>query len=96
MPLIRRLPKRGFKKPFRVEYQEVNVSALNSFRNGSLVNPESLMNAGLISSLRRPVKILGKGELGRELDVRAHAFTRQASRKIIDAGGSRELLRRGN
>ena len=95
MPLLRRLPKRGFRNRFKIEYQVVNVSDLNSFRKGSAVDPASLREAGLISSRRKPVKILGNGELKKELEVKAHAFSRSAWDKITSAGGSWELIGRG-
>jgi len=95
MPLVRRLPKRGFRNRFGVEYQVVNVSDLNSFRKGSVVDPASLLDAGLISSKRKPVKILGNGDLKKELEVKAHAFSRPASDKIVSAGGAWERIRRG-
>lgn len=94
MPLIRRLPKRGFTNPFKVMYQVVSVSALNSFKEGSVVDPASMRESGLISSRRKPVKILGDGELKKELEVKAHAFTRSASEKISAAGGSWAIVRR--
>jgi large subunit ribosomal protein L15 len=86
MPLHRRLPKRGFHNPFRVEYQVVNVGQLGEIEGE--VTPESLRGHGLIGSLRRPVKVLGDGELGAALTVRAHAFSATARQKIEAAGGS--------
>ena len=96
MPLIRRLPKRGFRNPSKIEYQVVNLSELNSFRKGSVVDPASLREAGLISNRRKPVKILGDGELKKELEVKAHAFSRPASEKIAAAGGRWEVVGKGN
>lgn len=86
MPLQRRLPKRGFRPYKRVEYQVVNVRDLERVQ-GDEVNPETLKAAGLIASLRRPVKILGEGEVGRAVNVTAHAFSRTARDKIEKAGG---------
>jgi len=86
MPLQRRLPKRGFNPYRRVEYQVVNVRDLERVE-GDLVTPETMKAAGLIGSLRQPVKILGHGELGRTFRVTAHAFSRTAREKIEKAGG---------
>ncbi|UCC72447.1 MAG: 50S ribosomal protein L15 [Gemmatimonadota bacterium] len=86
MPLQRRLPKRGFRPYRRVEYQVVNVGRLERVE-GDQATPESMKAAALISSLRRPVKILGQGEIARALKVTAHAFSRTAREKIEKAGG---------
>ena len=90
MPLHRRLPKRGFHNLFRTEYQVVNVRDLAGLEGE--VTPESLKEAGLVGSLRRPVKILGEGELAGALHVRAHAFSGSARQKIEAAGGSARLV----
>jgi large subunit ribosomal protein L15 len=87
MPLARRIPKRGFKNFNRVEYQVVNVRDLE--RCDSDINPESL---GLISSLRKPVKILGQGEIEQAFSVTAHKFSNSAQTKIEAAGGSVSLI----
>ena len=86
MPLHRRLPKRGFHNPFRVDYQVVNIGQLAELEGE--ISPESLRENGLIGSLRRPVKVLGDGELSTALTVRAHAFSASARQKIEAAGGS--------
>jgi large subunit ribosomal protein L15 len=86
MPLQRRLPKRGFRPYRRVEYQIVNVGHLERVQ-GDEAAPETMKTAGLISSLRRPVKVLGYGEIGRAITVTAHAFSRSAREKIEKAGG---------
>ncbi len=86
MPLQRRLPKRGFRPYKRVEFQPVNVSGLERVQ-GDEVNPETMKAAGLIGSLRKPVKILGNGEISRALKVTAHAFSKTAREKIEKAGG---------
>jgi large subunit ribosomal protein L15 len=91
LPIIKRLPrKRGFTNIFRTEYTTVNVSALNVFQSGSEVAPESLLAAGIIKSLKRPVKILADGELNCPLTVKANRFSAQAKAKIEAAGGSVE------
>jgi large subunit ribosomal protein L15 len=86
MPLQRRLPKRGFRPYKRVEYQCVNVRDLERVQGGE-ADPETMKAAGLIGSLRRPVKVLGHGEISRKLKVTAHAFSRSAREKIEKAGG---------
>lgn len=86
MPLIRRIPKRGFKSLNRVEYQIVNLRDLGKVDGD--VSPETLKGAGLVRSLRKPVKILGVGDLDRKVSVTAHAFSRSARDKIEGAGGS--------
>ena len=94
MPLYRRLPKRGFL-PYggKTEYAVVNVEALSAFPANSVVDPEGLVKAGLIKNSRRHlVKILGDGELGHALTVRAHAVSDSAKNKIESKGGSVEML----
>ena len=92
MPLFQRLPKRGFTNKFRREWAEVNVEALNRFSAGTTVTPELLQNAGVIKSIKSGVKILGKGELEKELIVKAHRFSAQAIEKIKSAGGRVEVI----
>ena len=91
MPLIRRLPKRGFTNIFRQEVATVNVYQLEALEGVEEVTPELLLDRGMV---RRglPVKILGNGELSRKLTVRAHKFSASARRKIEEAGGSCEEL----
>ncbi len=92
-PLIRRLPRRrGFHNPFRVDYTPVNVSDLARFPANSEVTPESLREAGLVRSLRRPVKVLADGELSVALTVRTHRVSAAARAKIEAAGGTVEEL----
>jgi large subunit ribosomal protein L15 len=92
MPLVRRLPKRGFTNPFRVEYRTVNVERLNRFKTGSVIGPEALEQAGLLRKGRDAVKVLGEGNLEVALTVQAHRFTKSAAQKIEAAGGKAELL----
>lgn len=94
MPLTRRIPKRGFKSINRVEYQVVNVRDLE--RMDGEVSLGSLRSAGLIRSLRKPVKVLGEGELGKKLTVSAHAFSASAQAKIEAAGGSVTVIGSGS
>ncbi len=91
MPLYRRVPKRGFKPINRREYQVVNVGMLAEV-DGSELGPEELKARGLISSLRKPVKVLGVGSAGRPITVRAHAFSATAREKIEADGGTAELI----
>jgi large subunit ribosomal protein L15 len=86
MPLIRRIPKRGFTNPNRTAYQAVNVRDLARF--DADVTPEILSRAGLVGSAKLPVKVLGTGEIEIALTVSAHAFSASARKKIEAAGGS--------
>jgi len=91
MPLQRRIPKRGFHNRFRVEYQVVNVRDLERIEDTE-ITPAVMRERGLISSLRKPVKILGSGDLGRSVNVTAHRFSGSAQSKIEAAGGSVSLI----
>jgi large subunit ribosomal protein L15 len=93
MPLIRRIPKRGFKSINRVEYQVVNVRDLERFEGE--VSPEGLKGAGLIRSMSKPVKVLGVGDVSKKLSVSAHAFSGSARTKIEGAGGSVTVIGTG-
>lgn len=86
MPLVRRIPKRGFTNLNRIEYQVVNVRDLDRVEGD--VTPESLKAAGLVRSLKKPVKILGIGEVSRKVSVSAHRFSGTAQSKIEAAGGT--------
>jgi len=88
LPLIKRLPrKRGFTNIFRTEYNIININKLNIFESGSEVTPERLVAAGLVKSLRHPVKILAEGDINHPLLVKAHKFSTAAKAKIEAAGG---------
>jgi large subunit ribosomal protein L15 len=88
MPLFRRLPKRGFSnRQFAVRCEIVNVYQLERFEDGATVGMEQLSDAGLIDSAKSRVKILGKGELTKKLDVTAHKFSKSAEQKITASGG---------
>ncbi len=92
MPLIRRIPKRGFGNSlFRVEYEVVNVDRLVEFA-GEPITPELLKERGLIKKRAERIKVLGAGELSVKLDVHAHAFSGSARRKIEGAGGTATLI----
>lgn len=87
-PLIKRLPeKRGFTNIFRVEYDTINITVLNRFEADSEVTPQRFVDEGLVKSLKKPIKILGNGELLKPLTVSAHKFTQTARSKIEAAGG---------
>ena len=86
MPLIRRVPKRGFHNPFRVEYETVNVSRLADLE-GDEFTPESLLASNVVRKRTAPVKILGDGEISRKVTVSAHKFSKSAKEKIEAAGG---------
>ncbi len=94
LPLVRRLPfKRGFTNIFRIEHQEVNVEMLEArFEDGAEVNPTTLHENNLIRDPLQPVVILGRGELTKKLEVRAHRFTKGANEKILGAGGSANVI----
>ncbi|MFO7870293.1 MAG: 50S ribosomal protein L15 [Kiritimatiellia bacterium] len=92
MPLIRRLPKRGFHSPTGTKYSPVNVGALSRFDEGSEVTAKSLREAGLAGGSGDGVKILGSGELKKKLTVKAHAFSASAKSKIEAAGGACEVI----
>jgi len=94
MPLHRRIPKRGFTNIHRVEYQVVNVRDLDAFEGQ--VTAETLKGAGLIGNVRKPVKVLGQGEVTKALAVEAHAFSKSAKEKIEAAGGSVAVVGSGN
>ena len=91
LPLIKRLPrKRGFTNPFRTEYSLVNIGKLGIFEPGSEVTPEKLVAAGVVKSLRRPIKILAGGEMDHPLVIKANKFSAAAKAKIEAAGGKVE------
>jgi large subunit ribosomal protein L15 len=90
MPLHRRMPKRGFTNIFRKEYSIVNLEALAALGE-TTINPDVLRKAGVIKT-KRPVKVLGDGELSAALTVHAHKFSKSAQEKITKAGGKFEVL----
>ncbi|MCE5285020.1 MAG: 50S ribosomal protein L15 [Pelosinus sp.] len=92
MPLYRRLPKRGFYNKFAKEYAEVNVSELNRFEEGSVVDPAALVEAGVLKNVRDGIRILGNGEISKSLTVIANGFTKSAADKITAAGGKVEVV----
>ena len=93
MPLHRRVPKRGFHNPFRIEYEVVNLDTLATrFEAGTVVTLELLAEQRLISGTTKLLKVLGRGEIGKALTVRAHKFSGKAAEKIAAAGGATEPL----
>lgn len=93
MPLHRRLPKRGFTNPFRVEYTVVNLDTLAEvFDAGSEVTPEVLRERKLVRDRRAKIKVLARGEFAKKLTVRAHKFSSTAAEKIAAAGGVAEVI----
>lgn len=90
MPLARRLPKRGFRNLFRQEYEVVNLSSLERFSAGSVVDVTLLREAGLVRG-KKKVKILADGELTKTLTIKAHAFSEKAREKILTLGGVAEV-----
>ena len=92
MPLARRLPKRGFHNIFAKPLEAVNVSALEKFEDGAVVNVQALLEKGVLSKCQYGVKILGKGEITKKLTVQATAFSASAKEKIEAAGGKAEVI----
>jgi large subunit ribosomal protein L15 len=92
MPLIRRIPKRGFVNIARKEYQVINLSQLNVFEKGSVVEPKIFVEKGLVKKTSVKVKILGRGELNKALTVKAHKFSKSALEAITRAGGKAEVI----
>src|SRR3982074_1896848 len=93
MPLHRRVPKRGFHNVFRVEYEVVNLDQLAArFEAGAIVTPELLRECGLVPRGRRPVKVLARGDLGKQLTIRAHRLSGKAAEKIAAAGRAAEAV----
>ena len=92
MPLYRRLPKRGFKNIFAKQYISVNVEELNKFEDGAEVTAETLKENGIISKTLDGVKFLGRGEVTKNLTVKASVFSASAKEKIEAAGGKTEVI----
>ncbi len=92
MPLIRRVPKRGFSFTPKAKFQIVALETLNRFSAGTEVTPEALLKERIIRNKTLPVKILGDGELKHALKIRAHAFSKTALEKVKNASGICELI----
>ena len=92
MPLYRRIPKRGFKNRNTLDIVAINVSALEAFDNGAVVDVDALIEKGIVKNPRDGVKILGNGELTKKLTVQANAFSANAAAKIEALGGKAEVI----
>lgn len=92
MPLQRRIPKRGFNNIFAKNIVSVNLSALNRFEDGSVVDVQALLDAGILKNKFDGFKILGNGNLTKKLEVKATAFSASAKEKIEAAGGKAEVV----
>jgi len=91
MPLQRRIPKRGFKNPFKKEYAVVNLKDIAGI-DSDIITPELLKERGIVKSLKDGLKVLAEGELKRALTIKAHAFSAQAAEKIKASGGTPEVI----
>ena len=93
MPLHRRVPKRGFHNPFRIEYAVVNLDALSElFDAGTVVTPELMREKGLVHGKKLQIKVLARGDVSKALTVKAHKFSGKATEKLAAAGGAAEVL----
>jgi len=93
MPLIRRLPKRGFSNyPFKKEYVGINLTMLALFENQDVITVEDFIKKGIVKNIKDGIKILGNGEINRPVTVKAHKFSKSAREKIEKAGGKCEVL----
>jgi len=92
MPLQRRIPKRGFNNIFGTRYAIINVSDLNQFDEGTVVDAEAIMKSGLIKKPLDGIKVLGEGEITKKLTVNVKAFSESARQKIEQAGGKAEVI----
>jgi large subunit ribosomal protein L15 len=91
-PLQRRLPKRGFTNKFRHEWIEVGLEKLNCFADGTEVDPQLMLEAGVIRKTGNGVKVLGNGDLEKKLIIKSHSFSKSAIEKIEKAGGKAEVI----
>ena len=94
VPLVRRLPKRGFTNKFRVEYAIVNLKTLSTLKEGVTINPQFLKECGIVKGRGIPIKVLGDGELSRPLVIEAHKFSKSAQQKIEQGGGQAKVIGR--
>jgi large subunit ribosomal protein L15 len=92
MPLQRRVPKRGFTNIFRVPRQVVNVRDLERFDANAEINAETLLDKGIIPNLKRPIKLLGDGELSKPVKVIVHACSKKAKEIVEKAGGEVQII----
>ena len=92
MPLYRRIPKRGFNCPSHKEIVGINLSALDRFEDGAVVDVDALVESGVVRNPKDGVKILGNGDITKKLTVKANAFSASAKEKIEAAGGTAEVI----
>ena len=92
MPLQRRVPKRGFNNIFAEEWAAINVSALEVFEDGTVVDAAALASKGIIKKANLPVKVLGNGKLTKKLEVKLNAYSASAAEKINSVGGKAEVI----
>jgi large subunit ribosomal protein L15 len=93
MPLVRRLPKYGFRNPFRTEYAIVNLKTLAELETTEAITPEFLVKEGIVKRKGQFIKVLGLGDLARPMVIQAHKFSKSAESKIQAAGGRAEVIR---
>jgi len=96
MPLIRLMPKRGFRREEKIFYQVVNLKKLNKFEKDTVIDATELRKKGMVRKVDRPIKILGVGQIEKPLTVKANAFSGSAKEKIKKAGGKVEIVTRHN
>jgi large subunit ribosomal protein L15 len=92
MPLQRRIPKRGFKNRFAIEYAIINLIDILKIQDADIITPEILIEKGIIKDLKNGIKVLGNGDIQRPLTIKAHAFSASAISKISAAGGKAEVV----
>lgn len=92
MKLVRRIPKRGFTNIYAKEYATINLSALEAFEDGAVVDAQVLKNAGIVKNAKDGIKVLGNGELTKKLTVKAAKFSKSAAEKIEGNGGKAEVI----
>lgn len=92
MPLQRRIPKRGFKNRFSIEYSVVNLDTINNIEGEDVITPELLINKGILKDFKDGIKVLGRGNIQRPVTVKATSFSASAAEKIAAAGGKAEVI----
>jgi large subunit ribosomal protein L15 len=92
MPLQRRIPKRGFKNRFAIEYAIINLKDIVKIQDTDIITPEIFIEKGIIKDLKNGIKVLGNGDIQRPLTIKAHAFSASAISKISAAGGKAEVV----
>ena len=92
MPLVRRVPKRGFKNPFSKEFVPINLTMISSFTDLEKITVQDFINKGVVKNIKDGIKILGTGEIDRPVTIQAHKFSKAAQEKIEKAGGKCEVI----